>query len=155
MDKTEGERGLSPLPQALSGQPSPGWKRQNIPHPCARVCAPGHSPTGHIHTGACTHITHGHSHTQANTCCTHAHGSTDAHMWLCVYTCAHIGAQTHMCTCVWVHVCTCVHTTHVCRHTRACVHMRGPTGPHRYVHVGVGVYTCAHRHRCRCARVHA
>ena len=145
VDKTEGEQGLSPLPQALSGQPSPGWKRQNIPHPCARVCAPGHSPTGaYTHPCMHTHHTRTQPHTGKHMLHTHTRVHRCSHVAVCVHVCTHRCTDMHVHVCAWVHVCTCVHITHVCRHTNACVHMRGPTGPHKYVHVGVGVYTCAH-----------
>ena len=160
VDET-GERGLSPLLDTSSGQSLPSRKPQHIPHTCACVCVHlGTAPQGHIHSRACTHITHVHSHTRAETHAAHAH------TW--VHRCSHVGTCVHVCTrrcrhavpvCVMV---VCVHTYHTCmqphlgRHTNACVHMhmRGPTGPHECMHVGMCVYMCAHRHRCRCTCVH-
>ena len=145
VDKTEGEGGLSPLPEALSGQPSPGWKPQNILHMCACVCTRAQPHRGiytpvHAHTSHMDTATHGQTHA--------AHTHTRVHRCSRVAVCAHIGACTHMCTCVYgymcVHVCARAHITHVCSHTwagtNACVrmHTRRPTGPHKYVHV------CAH-----------
>ena len=163
VDKTEGERGLSPLPEALSGQPSPGWKPENILHMCACVCTPGHSPTG-AYTHPCMHIHH--TWTQPHTGKHMLHTHTQVHRCSHVAVCVHIGACTHMCTCVHgymcVHVCA-LHTYRACmqphmgRHTNACVrmHMRRPTGltstcmcVYTCVRTGIGagVRVCTHRY---------
>ena len=121
VDKTEGERGLSPLPEALSGQPSPGWKPENILHMCACVCTPGHSPTG-AYTHPCMHIHH--TWTQPHTGKHMLHTHTQVHRCSHVAVCVHIGACTHMCTCVCMATCVymcvhCTHIAHVCSHTWA------------------------------------
>ena len=130
VDKTEGERGLSPLPEALSGQPSPGWKPQNILHMCACVCTWAQPHRGiytpvHAHTSHMDTATHGQTHA--------AHTHTGPQMLTCGCVCAHRCVYTHVHVCVWVHVCACVCT---CTH-HACMQP----------HVG--------RHKCMCAHAHA
>ena len=129
VDET-GERGLSPLLDTSSGQSLPSRKPQHIPHTCACVCVHlGTAPQGHIHSRACTHITHVHSHTRAETHAAHAH------TW--VHRCSHVG------TCV--HVCTrrCRHAVPVCVHGGVCAHI-----PHMYA------ATLGQAHKRMCAHAH-
>lgn len=121
VDKTEGERRLSPLPQALSWA-ALTWLESDrtFPTRCARVCAPGHSPTGHIHTGACTHHTRTQPHTGKHMLHTRTRGSTDAHMCVCVHVCTwRTDTHVHVCGYMCARVCT---HTHVQAHACMCAH---------------------------------
>lgn len=133
-------------------------------HRCVHMHTCAHTPM-HIHRCTCIHIhaqaqartcacmytpIHMHRRVHAHTCATHAQACTNTHVATCVrihvhtrHSCMH----AHTCTNRYAHLCTCTNT-----YTWMHVHTHAQTGTH--THTCTNVYTCIYAHTHTYTRAH-